>query len=88
MTGVEEPTLSVQVEGDGREATRLYVMGRPRAGRVRVREWRGEDWSAVPLEHEMDAASLLAEFERAYRARRRMSEELYRVRLWLEGMGS
>ena len=83
----DEPTLSVQVEGTEREGMRLYVIGKPSAGRVRVREWRGEDWSAGPLEREMDAAALYAEFERAHRERRRMSEELYRLRLWLEGIG-
>jgi hypothetical protein len=88
MTGPDEPTLSVQVEGSGREVTRLYVMSRPQAGRVHVREWRGDDWSAGPLERDIEAATLLAEFERAHRERRRMSEELYRLRLWLEGIGS
>ena len=88
MTELEEPTLSVQVEGTAREGMRLYVMGRPRDGMVRVREWRGEDWSAGPLEREVEASALLAEFERAHRDRRRMSEELYRLRLWLEGIES
>jgi hypothetical protein len=84
----DEPTLSVQVEGSAREGMRLYVMGRPHGGRVRVREWRGEGWSAGPLEREIDTTALYAEFERAHRERRRMSEELYRLRLWLEGTGS
>ena len=88
MTGPEEPTLTVQVEGTVREGLRLYVMGRPADGRVRVREWRGENWSAGPIEREVDAAALYEEFERAHRDRRRMSEELYRVRLWLEGTGT
>lgn len=82
------PTLSVQVEGTDREGMRLYVMDKPRDGLVHVREWRGEDWSAGPLERELDAHALYAEFERAHRERRRMSEELYRLRLWLEGTGS
>ena len=84
----DEPTLSVQVEGTEREGMRLFVMSRPSAGVVRVREWRGEDWSAGPLEREIEAKALYAEFERAHRERRRMSEELYRLRLWLEGTGS
>ena len=84
----DEPTLSVQVEGSEREGLRLYVMGKPRNGFVRVREWRGEEWSAGPLEREVEASALYAEFERAYRERRRVSEELYRLRLWLEGTGS
>lgn len=88
MIGPDEPTLSVQVEGSGREAMRLYVMSRPAGGRVRLREWRGDDWSAGPIERDVEAVALLAEFERAHRERRRMSEELYRLRLWLEGIGS
>jgi hypothetical protein len=84
----DEPTLSVQVEGTEREGMRLYVIGRPHAGRVHVREWRGESWSAGPLERDLEASALYAEFERAYRERRRVSEELYRLRLWLEGIGS
>ena len=84
----DEPTLSVQVEGTEREGMRLYVIGRPVAGRVQLREWRGEDWSAGPIERHVDAAALLAELEQAHRDRRRMSEELYRLRLWLEGTGT
>ncbi len=84
--GEDEPTLSVQVEGSGREGLRLYMIGRPsRAGIVRVREWRGEDWTAGPLERDVDAADLGAEIERAYAARRRVSEEMYRIRHWLQG---
>ena len=84
----DEPTLSVQVEGSAREGMRLYVMSKPSGGLVRVREWRGEEWSAGPLDREVEASALYAEFERAYRERRRVSEELYRLRLWLEGTGS
>lgn len=81
----DDATLSVQVEGAGREPTRLYVIGRPVAGRVQLREWRGDDWTAGPLEREVDAADLYREIERAYEERRRVSEELYRIRLWLAG---
>ena len=88
MTALDESTLSVQVEGTAREGMRLFVIGRPVKGVVHVREWRGEDWSAGPLERQIDARALYAEFERAHRERRRMSEELYRLRLWLEGTGS
>ena len=82
----DDLTLSVQVEGAGRDApTRLYVIGRPAGGRVHVREWRGDDWSAGPLERDVLAADLYAEIERAWNERRRVSEELYRIRHWLEG---
>ena len=81
----DDATLSVQVEGRGRDATRLYIIGRPSGGRVSVREWRGEDWTAGPLEREVDAADLYEEIERAYDQRRRVSEEMYRIRHWLQG---
>ena len=81
----DDATLSVQVEGKGRDAVRLYVIGRPAAGRVHVREWRGEDWTAGPIERDVAATELYAEIERAYEQRRRVSEEMYRIRHWLEG---
>lgn len=87
LAPMDEPTLEVQVEGTATEGMRLYVIGRPASGRVRVREWRGESWAQGPVDREVDAAELLAELEQAHRARRRLSEELYRVKLWLEGTG-
>jgi hypothetical protein len=87
LTPMDEPTLQVQVEGTETEGMRLYVIARPAAGRVRVREWRGETWAHGPVDREVAAAELLEELERAHRARRRLSEELYRVKLWLEGNG-
>ena len=65
----------------------LLVLGRPRAGRVRVREWLDGAWGAPPREREVDAGALLAEIEDAQHAGRRVNQTLYVVRLWLTGTG-
>jgi hypothetical protein len=79
-------TLSVQVEGGRGEPDRLFVLARGRGGgaSVEVREFRfAESETAGPLEYTAGAADLLATFERAHRERRRLSEDIYRIRNWL-----
>ena len=85
--GAAPEALSVLVAGDGCEPERLLVLARPRAGRVKVREWTTQSWNAEPREHEADVDALWQAFERAYRQRRRLSEELPRIRAWLDGRG-
>ncbi|HYD51058.1 MAG TPA: hypothetical protein VEA99_00470 [Gemmatimonadaceae bacterium] len=63
----------------------LLLLGRPAAGRVRVREWSGQNWSAPPRDRDVDTAALLGEIERAQQAGRRLNQSLYAVRLWLSG---
>lgn len=87
LTPMEGPTLQVQVEGTARDGMRLYEIAVPVNGRVQVREWRGESWADGPVDRTCDAGALFAELEQAYHDRRRLSEELYRIRLWLEGTG-
>jgi hypothetical protein len=86
--GVDESgrrqSLHVQVEGKGRDAERLYVLGPPRNGVVEVREIVG---GCDPREYAERAEDLLDRFERLYRDRRRMSAELYLIREWLTGRG-
>ena len=79
--------LSVLVAGDGCEPERLVMLARPRGGRVRVREWSTHSWNAEPREHEAEVDAIWQAFERAYRRRRRLSEELPRIRAWLDGRG-
>ena len=79
--------LSVLVAGDGCEPDRLLMLARPRAGRVKVREWSTQSWNSEPREHEADVDALWQAFERAYRQRRRLSEALPRIRAWLDGRG-
>lgn len=63
----------------------LLIVGRPRDGRVTVREWSGADWSAAPRVRALAADALYDEIERAERAGRRVNQGLYAVRLWLSG---
>ena len=81
-----DDVLPVMVGGGGGEPERLLHVGRPVDGMVRVREWTSDTWSA-PVEHELPADALLNELERAAQQRRRLSEEIYRIRLWLTGQG-
>lgn len=78
----DDGPLSVQVDGDRREPTRLFVLSRSRGDLVEVREIRA---GCAPLEYTSTADELLTLFERASRDRRRMSESLYAIRLWLDG---
>jgi len=84
-SGEPPDVLSVQVDGDRDEPTRLFVISRPERGVVRVREWTSEGWAGPPSERELPADELYALFERAQARRRRLSENLYRIRLWLAG---
>jgi len=86
--GVDESgrrqSLHVQVEGKGRDAERLYVLGPPRNGVVEVREIVG---GCDPREYAERADDLLDRFEKLHRERRRLSAELYLIREWLTGRG-
>ena len=79
-------TLSVQVQGGHGEPERLYVLSRPRDGVVDVREFRFGTADAGPLEYRAAAFELYDVFAHAQRHRRRLSEELSRIKLWLDGL--
>ena len=74
-------SLTVQVQGGGRDPERVLVLSRPRSGLVEVREF------AVGCDGPRDFTATVDElrdlFERASRKRRRISEDLYTIRLWL-----
>jgi len=72
--------------GDG-EPERLLRISRPIDGQVDVLEWSGADWTSPARQRRAPATELLAELERAAEQRRRMTESIYRLRLWLEGQG-
>jgi hypothetical protein len=84
--GVDESgrrqSLHVQVQGKGRDAERLYVLGPPRNGVVEVREIVG---GCDPREYAERADDLLDRFEKLSRERRRMSEDIHLIRRWLDG---
>jgi hypothetical protein len=78
-------SLSVQVAGGNGEPEKLYVLTRPRAGTVEVREFRFGEHRSEPLVYAASCASLLDGFERAHKDRRRLSEDMHRIRRWLDG---
>jgi Flp pilus assembly protein TadB len=74
-------TLTVQVQGAGREAERVLVLSRPRNGLVEVREF--SVGCTAPRDYTTTADELLDSLEAAARKRRRISEDLYVIRSWL-----
>ena len=88
MTGAglpDEAALTVLVGAGAGEPERLYVIARPAGGRVRVREWSTATWNQPAQERELAVSELWSALERAHAARRRLSEELPRIRHWLDG---
>ena len=78
--------LTVQVQGGDGEPERVLRVSRPHEGTVQVWEWAsGGD---APQEYEAPAGELYASIARAAARGRRVSEELYRLRLWLLGAGA
>ncbi|GAC1514876.1 MAG: hypothetical protein NVS1B4_03650 [Gemmatimonadaceae bacterium] len=77
----ESTELSVPITGDAIELPRLLLIAAPRDGCVSVREWIG---GAGQQTRSVTPRDLYAEIEGASRAGRRVSEELYRVRRWLD----
>jgi hypothetical protein len=82
LGGVDD-TLTVQVQGAGREPERVLTLSRPRGGVVEVREFAVG--GPAPRDYRVDAGELLDQLEQAARARRRLSEDLYTIRRWLNG---
>jgi hypothetical protein len=83
MAGGAGAPLSVQVDGGRGEPPCVYVLTRSRGDLVEVREFRP---GCAALEYTSTADELLAIFERAHRDRRGMSESVYGIRLWLDGL--
>lgn len=77
--------LGVLVAAGGGESERLVMLGKPAGGRVHVREWSSHNWSGPPEERDAPVADVLAQLQRAYDARRRMSAGLAQIRAWLDG---
>ena len=81
-----EDALSVQVQGGQGEPERIYVLARPAAGAVAVREIAADGVPTV-RDYVAPTGELYDRFEAALNARRRVSVELYRLREWLAGRG-
>jgi hypothetical protein len=81
----ETDFLTLRVSGNAATPERLLLVGKPREGQVHVREWTSNSLNTAGEEYRTSAGGLLADIERAYAARRPVSEEMYRVRAWLAG---
>jgi hypothetical protein len=81
-------TLDVLVGGGRSAPETLMLIERPTAdGRVRLRAWTSDDWSAAPRPSERSAAELLSEIEHAVHQGRSVNHELTVVRRWLTSRG-
>ena len=79
-------TLQLMVGGGQDQPEQLLLLERPTAdGKVRVRSWSSEDWSAPPKAEHRTVADLLRDVERWVRERRGLNHPLTVVRQWLNG---
>ena len=78
--------LTVQIAATATDPEHLMLIDRPVNGRVMVKEWVGEGFGAPAVEREYEAIDLYRLIEDAMRQGRRVGQELYKVRLWLDGM--
>ena len=75
--------LSVQIAGGSGKSERFLLIGRPREGRVRVREWGAHSYNSVGDDFDIAPAELLEDIETSYAAGLGVRPEIYRIRLWL-----
>jgi hypothetical protein len=78
--------LTVQIAATATDPEHLMLIERPVNGRVLVKEWVGEGFGAPAVEREYDTIDLYRMIDDASRQGRRVGQELYRVRLWLDGI--
>jgi hypothetical protein len=81
----QDEFLTLRLGGSEARPERLLLIGRPREGVVRVREWHSGSWNTEGEDYELEPADLLAQLGLAMQARVEVSEELHRVKRWLEG---
>ncbi|MEP7345213.1 MAG: hypothetical protein ABI877_08095 [Gemmatimonadaceae bacterium] len=85
MSFGEDEFLTLRVSGGLQVGERLILIGRPRQGSVRVREWTTETFNTAGHEYDIAAADLLASLNATHMAGGSLGTELYRVQLWLNG---
>ncbi len=85
MSFEEEEFLTLRIAGGSGVNERLLLVGRPRQGNVRVREWTTETFNTAGHEYDIPAGELLGTISAAYAAGRSLGAEWYRVQRWLEG---
>ena len=78
--------LTVQIAATDTDPEHLMLIERPVNGRVLVKEWVGEGFGAPAVEREYDSIDLYRMIEDASKQGRHVGQELYRVRLWLDGI--
>jgi hypothetical protein len=81
----DDEFLTLRVSGGTQIGERLLLVGRPRQGRVRVREWTTETFNTAGAESDRAAADLMASLDAVHAAGGSLGAEWYRVRLWLTG---
>jgi hypothetical protein len=81
----ESEFLTLRVGGSPKVPERLLLIGRPRDGLVRVREWTSNSWNTEGEDSDIPASALLEQIEAAYDDRLPVSEEMFKVRHWLQG---
>jgi hypothetical protein len=64
---------------------RLLLIGRPRDGIVRVREWTSDTLNTEGDDYDIEIDEMLGQIEQAYKAHLTMNQEIYKLRRWLEG---
>ena len=77
--------LTIRVGGSATVPERLLLVGRPHDGVVRVHEWTTTTMNSVGEDYEIAPNELLIQIEEALAAQRRVSEEMYKVQMWLRG---
>ena len=77
--------LTIRVGGSATVPERLLLVGRPHDGLVRVHEWTTNTMNAEGEDYEIVPDELLTQLEDALAAQRQVSEEMYRIRMWLNG---
>ena len=77
--------LSLRIGGTAEVPERLLLVGRPYDGVVHVHEWTTRTMNSRGEDYLIDPAELLEQVEAAHAANLAISEEMYRVRMWLGG---
>jgi hypothetical protein len=77
--------LTLRIGGTPARPARLLLIGRPREGLVRVREWTSNSWNSEGEDFDIAPGELLAQLEDAHAARLGLGEEMHLVRRWLGG---
>lgn len=80
--------LPLLMGGGHGEPETLMLVGEPRDGRVAVRRWTSDDWSASPGLRMEESAVLLQWIEAQAARGRTLNQSLYAIRLWLRGSGA